>query len=106
MTVVESGFSRERDLQAGARLAPAESAVRAEAPKGRLKMRFSVAPLLLHSEHVPATVRRALRAAYDVPADQRTPHLESAARILHRDLELDCADARELVGLSSSGACA
>jgi hypothetical protein len=69
-------------------------------------MSFSVAPLLLHTDHVPATARRALRAAYDAPLDQRTPHLESAARILHRELDLDCSDARELVGLSEDGSCA
>ncbi len=69
-------------------------------------MSFSLAPLLLHSDHVPATARRALRAAYDAPADERTPHLESAARILYRELdELDCSDARELVGLSPEGSC-
>jgi hypothetical protein len=69
-------------------------------------MTFSVAPLLLHSKHVPALARHALRAALAAPADQRTPHLESAARILHHELALDCADARELVGLSNGGSCA
>jgi len=68
-------------------------------------MSFSVAPLLLHSDQVPATARHALRAAYDAPVDERTPHLESAARILHRELDLDCLDARELVGLSAEGSC-
>jgi hypothetical protein len=68
-------------------------------------MTFSVAPILLHSPHVPAAVRSALRAAYDAPAGERTPHVESAARILHRDLDLECRDARELVGLSSPGHC-
>ena len=69
-------------------------------------MRFSIAPLLLHSEQVPATVRRALRAAYDGPDEERRQHLESAARILHRELDLDCSDARELVGLGADGGCA
>ena len=68
-------------------------------------MSFSVAPLLLHSYQVPATARHALRAAYDAPLEQRRPHLESAARILHRELDLDCVDARELVGLSADGGC-
>jgi hypothetical protein len=68
-------------------------------------MTFSLAPLLLHSDHVPPTVRRALRAAHEAPAHERTPHLESAARILHRELDLDCSDARELVGLSAQGTC-
>jgi hypothetical protein len=69
-------------------------------------MSFSITRLLLHSAHVPAMARRALRAAFDAPFEERTPHLESAARILHRELELDCSDARELVGLSSEGSCA
>jgi len=71
-------------------------------------MSFPVAPLLLHTDQVPATARQALRAAYDAPLEQRTPYLESAARILHRDgeLDLDCLDARELVGLSPEGSCA
>lgn len=65
------------------------------------RMSFSVAPLLLDSESVPLAARRALRAAYDGPAHQRAPHLATAARVLHRELGLDCADARELVGLSA-----
>jgi hypothetical protein len=69
-------------------------------------MSFSVAPLLLDSAQVPAAARRALRAAYDAPPEERAPHLESAARILNRELDLDCRDARELVGLSAEGGCA
>jgi hypothetical protein len=70
-------------------------------------MSFSIAPLLLHRDDVPATVRHALRAANDGPPDERTPHLESAARFLYRarELDLDCGDARELVGLASPGCC-
>ena len=68
-------------------------------------MSFSVAPLLLYSDHVPLTARHALRAAYDAPVDERTPYLESAARILHRELDLNCLDARELVGLTAEGSC-
>lgn len=68
-------------------------------------MSFSVAPLLLHSDHVPLTARHALRAAYDAPVEERTPHLESAAWILHHELDLNCVDARELVGLSAEGSC-
>lgn len=68
-------------------------------------MRFSVAPLLLHSEHIPVTARHALRAAYEGPFEERKRHLESVARILHRELQLDCDDARELVGLTAGGDC-
>jgi hypothetical protein len=67
-------------------------------------MTLSFAPLLIHSDHVPARARGALRAAFDAPADQRRPHLEAAAKILYRELDLDCSDARELVGLST-GSC-
>jgi hypothetical protein len=69
-------------------------------------MSFSLASLLLHSEHVPAAARHALRAAHDAPSEERRSYLESAARILHRELALDCDDARELVGLSTAGSCA
>jgi len=62
-------------------------------------MSFSVAPLLLHSDHVPPSVRAELRAAYEGPETERTRHLEVAATILHREVALDCSDARELVGL-------
>ncbi len=68
-------------------------------------MSFSVAPLLLHSDQIPLTARHALRAAYEVAIEERTPHLESAARILHRELDLNCLDARELVGLATEGSC-
>jgi hypothetical protein len=70
-------------------------------------MSFSLTPLLLHSEHVPLSVRRALRAAEEAPGDERTLHLESAARILYRQAELDltCGDARELVGLPAGDDC-
>jgi hypothetical protein len=50
-------------------------------------------------------VRQALRAAHDGPSGERGRHLESAARILHRELALDCGDARELVGLTTGTCC-
>jgi hypothetical protein len=62
-------------------------------------MSFSVAPLLIEGELAPEPARRALRAARVAPVAERRPHLEKAARILHRELDLDCDDARELVGL-------
>ncbi|MEO5767420.1 MAG: hypothetical protein ABIS92_03635 [Polyangia bacterium] len=67
-------------------------------------MAFSLAPLLLHSDQVPASARSALRTAHALPAEQRQAHLESAARILYQELDLDCSDARELVGLAE-GTC-
>ena len=68
-------------------------------------MSFSLAPLLLHGVDVPVAARRALRTAQESPLEERRPHLEEAARSLHRDLDLDCVDARELVGLSGAGSC-
>jgi hypothetical protein len=68
-------------------------------------MSLSLVPLLLESDDVPALARRALREAYGASPEERTPHLETAARSLHRDLGLDCDDARELVGLAEGGTC-
>ena len=68
-------------------------------------MSLSFAPLLLYTESIPAVARRALLAAQQSSLEERTPHLEVAARSLHRELELDCEDARELVGLSDAGSC-
>jgi hypothetical protein len=65
-------------------------------------MTFSVAPLLLHHEDLPPLAARALRDAFAAPAERRVPHLELAAAVLHRELDLDCRDARELVGLPAS----
>jgi hypothetical protein len=64
-------------------------------------MSFSVARLLVDSESTPLVARRALRTAFEAPPDERVPYLETAARALHRELDLDCRDARELVGLSA-----
>jgi hypothetical protein len=61
--------------------------------------------LLLHSERVPAAAREALRAAQSGTPELRRPLLEAAARILHRESDLGCADARELVDLDPDGDC-
>jgi hypothetical protein len=61
---------------------------------------MSMAPLLIHSLHVPATVRDALRAAYAAPADDRKELLESAAKELYSSTDLECRDAMELVGIA------
>jgi hypothetical protein len=58
-----------------------------------------VSSLLLHSEDVPAAAREALASALQGPAEQRCENLVEAAFILHREVGLDCSDARELVGL-------
>jgi hypothetical protein len=62
-------------------------------------MSLSMAPLLMHGEQVPAPARRAIRAAYEAPPEHRSDRLLAAARVLHRETDLECADVRELVGL-------
>lgn len=68
-------------------------------------MSFSMASLLLHSDGVPPAARNSLRAALSAPAAERADALLSAARILHRETELECEDVRELVDLSPCGSC-
>jgi hypothetical protein len=65
-------------------------------------MSFSLASLLVFEEDVPASARRALFAAIHAPASERLGHLEAAARALSHETQLDCSDARELVGLTTS----
>jgi hypothetical protein len=62
-------------------------------------MSLSLLPLLIHDADVPASARSALRDAVAAPAAERRSHLETAARALYREADLDCPDARELVGL-------
>ena len=62
-------------------------------------MRLSMAPLLIHHEEVPESARDALKAAYEAAPADRDGMLESAARILSGETDLECRDARELVGL-------
>jgi hypothetical protein len=64
-----------------------------------LIMSFQMASLLLHSESVPASARHAILAAQQGETGDPREHLESAARILHVELGMACADARELVDL-------
>ncbi len=62
-------------------------------------MSISLVSLLLHEADLPAPARAALRKATEAPAWARRMYLEAAARSLYRDARIDCADARELVGL-------
>ena len=62
---------------------------------------FLVSNLLLHSDDVPPAARAALASALEGPAEQRRENLIEAAVILHREVGLDCSDARELVGLDA-----
>lgn len=62
-------------------------------------MGLNLSELLIHSEAVPRRAREALRAASFAPPDQRKAELESAARILLRETDLDWRDTRELLGL-------
>ena len=65
-------------------------------------MSFSMATLLMHSPDVPANVREALRAAERAEPGERTDQLKTAAHLLYREVDLPCADVRELVGLPAS----
>jgi hypothetical protein len=64
-------------------------------------MSLSMAPLLMNLEEIPAEARDAIRAAYEALPEHRNTRLESAARVLHRTTDIECSDARELVGLVS-----
>ena len=66
-------------------------------------MSFSMASLLVHDDRVPAPARAAVSAALAAPPSLRRGLLESAARILHRETDLPCADVRELFALSGGG---
>jgi hypothetical protein len=61
-----------------------------------------IAELLIHNDDVPAAARQALASASTGPETARFDNLVEAARILHRDIGLDCEDARELVGLDAT----
>ena len=63
---------------------------------------LQISNLLLHSEDVPVAARAALASALQGPAEQRCENLVEAAVILHRQVGLDCSDARELVGLGGA----
>jgi hypothetical protein len=56
-------------------------------------MSFSLSPLLLVEEDVPARARAELLAATTAPVTERRSHLE-AARALFDEAKLECADAR------------
>jgi hypothetical protein len=62
-----------------------------------------MASLLSHGDLVPRSVRDALQAAQDATCARRIDLLESAARILQREMGVTCPDARELVDLQLAG---
>jgi hypothetical protein len=66
-------------------------------------MSLTMASILMHDDLVPEGARAAIRAAYAAPPEQRAEMLESAARILYDETELDCSDVRELVDLEAGG---
>lgn len=66
-------------------------------------MAFSLAPLLVHSEAIPAKAREALRYATSAPAEHRKLALAKAARVIYAETALDCDEAMEIVGLSDCG---
>jgi len=61
---------------------------------------FTMAPLLIHSVHISDGVKTALRAALETESQsEANDHLQSAAKILFEETDLDCNDVKELVGL-------
>lgn len=74
---------------------------------GRIQtlLMLGITRLLLHSDDVPAAARTALSNALATDATARADSLIAAARILHRDIGLDCEDALVLVGLDDSCGC-
>jgi hypothetical protein len=60
---------------------------------------LAMASLLIHDDRVPSSARDILKAASSASPEYRGALLRSAARILHDEVDLDCIDARELVGL-------
>ncbi len=68
-------------------------------------MAFSLAPLLIHSDSVPAEAREALRAISAAPVEERKSALRSVARLLYAETAIDCSDALELVGLQNNCGC-
>jgi hypothetical protein len=65
---------------------------------------LSMTPILMHSDAVPAEVRRALRAASEAPPEQKKAELKLAARALFQVTDLDCTEVKELLGLRE-GSC-
>lgn len=61
---------------------------------------MSMAPILMHSEHVSPSARQALRQASSAPPEHRDALLLSAAHILYSETGISCEDVKELVGLS------
>jgi hypothetical protein len=68
-------------------------------------MGLSIAPLLIHDDAVPPAAREALKAATSGPVERRTAALESAARVLYRETDLDCGEVRDLIGLPAPKSC-
>lgn len=69
-------------------------------------MAFSIARLLLHSNAVPEEARDALKSAFESAPEHQDAWLERALGLLYDATDLDCRDARELVGLVPSESCA
>lgn len=78
---------------------------RGDDPSQDTYMGFSIAPLLIHNEGIPLAARRALEAATFGPVEDRTAQLETAARAIYAETDLNCTDVREIVGLDTCGGC-
>jgi hypothetical protein len=65
---------------------------------------FSILPLLVHSDAVPAVAKSALLAAQSSTPETRAKALASAARVLHQETGLECRDVLDIMGLDA-GSC-
>jgi hypothetical protein len=65
-------------------------------------MSFSIRPLLVHCQGIPAQLRAAVRATLGTPAGLRSDELESVAALLRLTTGLNIEDARELLDLPPS----
>lgn len=66
---------------------------------------MSMTSLILHSDHVPASARSALKAASVASAGEREALLSTAAQILVNETGLECEDALELMDLTGDCGC-
>ncbi len=104
--VAAAATGRDAEVSSRREAGPSGRATPVRSPASKpVIMSFTMASLLVHSDDVPTAARDALRAARDGAPEYRLERLESAARILHREMGVGCLDARELVDLQP-GDCA
>jgi len=68
-------------------------------------MAINVASLLVHSDAVSGPARQALIEASRAAPEEREAKLQSAAKLLYAETDLECSEVRDLVGLPASASC-